>query len=524
MLQVLQNLVRYLFFLFFMSLSMGWSSELSLNPLSSSIKVINVFTGAPQPTDGPTKYAGFGDIAANLVSATEIKARYPDRTVRLIVTTSFDRIDPLIPTTDEIVKIMAPSLDPTRRGVIQIYNGVEVYFTPVNFHGALMIGEKSPKYWEFLKKQLDRLDSNKVKKMDEKVRTLHAQASYYWELFKLSVKLPNTIPSADLNVNFSTYPQSSPVLRVNGKLAIGVEEHYGDYTMVQDIIPKGSQGRGAFLGMASGPYSTGFMLTFNRPNREDSLELIRQWAEKNNQLLPSGEFLPQIAYSAGWQSIQVYLDALAQMELPKKELIVFVKYFPELNFSNLPKSVKVIPVKGLPHEVMSALIQESFYAPLVTGDISYGQALSTVHDGKSLVYESPEWKVDSAIGTKKTLAKDLNINPHVLDPMFLLTDDLEKLDAHGLATKATQVAHFLSNQDLQSKISKAIINRYKTWDIISNTFKVASYLTDSIGIQNLRNATRNEKEAELKTQIENTYNKNMPQCFKFYKKSSAQAR
>ncbi len=127
-------------------------SEKTIVDPSKNINVINVFSGAPQAIDGPSKYAGFGDIAANLVAATEIKARYPNKTVRFIVTSAFTRIDPLIPTTDEIVKIMAPLLDPSRKGVVQMHGGVEVVFIPVDFklvlYSADNLKEAEQLFWE----------------------------------------------------------------------------------------------------------------------------------------------------------------------------------------------------------------------------------------------------------------------------------------------------------------------------------------------------------------------------------------
>ncbi|MBL7544726.1 MAG: hypothetical protein JNL11_12995 [Bdellovibrionaceae bacterium] len=456
--------------------------------ISNSIQTINIFTGAPQPIDGPSKYAGFGDIAANLVAATEIKARYPDRKVRLIVTTAYERIDPLIPTTDEIVKIMAPDLDPTKKGEVQMHGNVEVLFVPVDFHAALKINSKF---------------------------------SFYTELLKLSIRIPKHLPNADLSLNFSAYPSSAPVLRVNSKLSMSVEEHYGDFEMIQDFAGKGWQKRGAHMEVASGPYSSGFMLTHARPSREASIEIIRSWGKKEkNVVLPRGDFLPLIAYSAGWQSIQVYVDALAHVQLPNKDMVLFVKDFPEVKYENVPKSIKVIPVKGLPHEVMSAIIQESHFAPLVTGDISYGQGLSTVRNGKALIYESPEWKVDSAQGTKITIAKDMGVAESKLDSMFLLSEELEKMDMERLKQKSKQVAVFIGDSEFQTKISNAIKARYSRWDIIANTLKVAGHIIDKVGVRNLKSYSKESKKRDFKILLESEFNGNIPGCYRFYKATS----
>ncbi|NUM57602.1 MAG: hypothetical protein HUU56_03175 [Bdellovibrionaceae bacterium] len=458
-------------------------SEIGSVDLSKSVKVINVFSGAPQAIDGPSKYAGFGDIAANLVASSEIKSRYPDKKVRLIVTSAFNRIDPLIPTTDEIVKIMAPQLDPSKKGVVQMYGDVEVVFIPVDFKKALQI---------------------------------NSMVSYYWELFKLKLVLPSHIPTSDLNLNFSAYPGGEQVLRMNTKVAIGVEEHYGDSNLVNLLYPFKSTRTASVTELTSGPFSTGFMLTFNRPNSEQSINLIREWSESNGKVVPSGDFLPQIAYSAGWRSIQIYIDALSKLEQPEKPIVLFVKDFPELNFKNLPKSVTVIPVKGLPHEVMSALIQESYFSPLVTGDISYGQALSSVRsEGKSLIYESPEWKVESAFGTKKLIAKDLKVDASLLDPMFMLTEELDTLDLKGLNEKASKLAIFLNDKELQIKISKSIINRQESWDIIGNIFKIANHLIDDIGTQGLKNIKGSRSRDSLKSNIQLLFGKGA-QCVKYY--------
>ncbi len=429
----------YLFILSLLIFSVNAFAKINL-PLTSQIQTINVFSGAPQPSDSPVGASGgFGDVAANLVSSIEIKKRYPQLKVRLLVTSAERRYYPMVPTTIEILKIMVPSLRPEQKGVVQMYQGVEVVFIDYDFGPAL--------------------DENNESNLSENLKDIQ-------------MKVPRLVPRADLNVSFSVFPESSLLLRMNAPLAIGVEEQYGDKQRINEVMMANPQ-QGAYAELASGPDSMGFMLSQDQIPQHEALDMIQTWAQQSGFDLPAGPLRPVIAYTADWHAAQVYVDAIAALPI-HKPIVLMVKDLPELDFSALPKEVHIVRIKGMPSDVMKAAIQESVLSPLVTGDISFGQALSSVKAHKTFVYEAPEWKVESSDGAQKNLAKDLGLNPKKLDPMFLKTEILEKLNRSELKSEGARLAKLLGDQSLQKDLFTAVTNRFGQWDLLGNTLRVAS--------------------------------------------------
>ena len=425
------------------------------------LKVINVISGVPQPSDdGPGKSGGFGDVAANFVSSIELKRRYPQKKVFFLVTSAFKRYDPLVPTSDEIIKIMAPELDPTRKSVVQVYKGVEVIFLPLDFYDLLREPKKHSKFiqdWIY-----DALMAAKVKKAIS--------------------DLSRIVPHADLGLNFSHYPDAGPVMRVNNSIMIGAEEHYGAKSLVTSLLPPGLEDtQGTFLEVPSGPRAMGFMFTGTTATQRESRELIRSWARKTGHELPEGDFNIAMSYTMEWQAAQAYIYALSELK-PKGKWVLFTKSFPNLDLQLLPPNIQVVQFKAMPNEVMRTLIDSSTISPMLTGDISLGHGLSTVKDNeadpKILLYEAPPWKVESAAHLRGAVARDVGMAPRELKGFVLTNESLERAWPSDLRRLGREIATLLQNKPLVRRIARAIINRRTRWDIIDNCLQLAETLLE----------------------------------------------
>jgi hypothetical protein len=348
---------------------------------------------------------------------------------------------------------MEPDLDPTKTDVIQDLEGVEVIFLGYDFGNAL--------------------DESKSNNLKEAFNDMQA-------------RLPSLIPKADLNLNFSYFPDSASVLRINAPLSIGIEELYGDKRPVAHVLQAlNGTAQGNFLELASGPNVIGFILVHGLIPKSEAMSSILNWGQTAGLPVPSESFSPLIAYTAGWQAVQVYMDALAALK-PKGAFVLFSKDFPQLDKSVLPENIKFIAFKGMPHKVMKAIIQESPLSPLITGDISLGQALSTLTEEKTVAYEAPEWKLDNSEGIQKKLAQDLKVEPGEISPLFLNVEKLMKLNREELRVQGVNLARVMGNSDLQKRIFESLQERFKKWDLIGNTLDIAD------GILNNNEASLNK--------------------------------
>lgn len=444
------------------------------------IHTVNVFSGVPQPSDeGAVRTGGFGDVAANVIGALELKQRFPELQVRLLVTSANTRHDPIVPTTCEILKIMVPSLNPNQKNQVQDFRGVEVIFLDVDFTEAL--------------KDLSPL------RMRRTVR-------------QLMRSLSRQVPPSDLNLNFSHFPGASGLLRLNTQLAIGIEEVAGSGKLINETLAPGEDsGKSPFVELSSGPNALGFMLQQTPPDASANQRLIKEWFATQDYTVPEN-FRVQMAYSAEWQSTQVYINALSNLRVPE-EVYLFIKAFPELNTSALPPNIHLIPIRGMPFEVMDAIIYESLISPLVTGDISWGRSLRASTLNKNFVYESPWWKLESSARMRGMLARSMGVRQRELDGLFLRTEVLQKMDQAQLWEKGLQLAHILSNSRLQAKLHGAIIERLADWDVIQNVMVVAD------GVMSSATPTRLTEDSKITKLIAELKERFIPNTWRRLKKS-----
>ncbi|MGE4233242.1 MAG: hypothetical protein AB7F43_07940 [Bacteriovoracia bacterium] len=409
-----------------------------------AIRSINVFTGVPQIADVGAKYGGFGDIAANLIAAVEMKQRHPEIEIRLLVTSSSQRLYRNVPTSNEIMKIMVPSLNPEKKDTPQPYKGIKVIFLSLDFGPILKLADKE----KDLKSEMELL-----------LEDLH-----------------EIVPPSDLNINFSHFPESGDLLRVNTSLAIGVEEVSEDKDPILGI-DKPTEVLSGFIELTSGPRTLGYPLTKSIGSSRHNKSLIRKWANQKKISLPKS-YKPLFIYTSEWEAAQIYIDALEMLDL-NGQYVLFSKDYPKLDLSSLPSNVQFVPVSGLPFEVMHAMIYESELSPLVTGDSSLSQAISSANETKSFVYEAPHWKVFSSWRLRAQLAKDLGLKTRALEGMFLNTDVIRGLSRNKIREKGRNLARLLSDKNLQIRLGKAIRKRIPKWDQFSNVLAIADLLSES---------------------------------------------
>lgn len=424
--------------------------------LPRDLKVVNVFTGIPQvDDDNPNQTGGFGDVAVNVVMAAELKARHPKLKVRLLVTSFEDRFQPQVLTSNEIIKIMIPNLDPKKKRIPQLYKGVEVVFLDFDFAQLLKKSEKKNQK-EIPKIPIDWLET-----------------------------LPTLIPPADLNLNFSHYVGGGVILRLGAPVAIAFEEQFGGKKWLKEYgVPNPQQG--LLLTLSSGPETGGFVISRKPRDFSEDQTLLKKWLASREVKL-KGPLGMAMAYTSEWQSTQIYIDAISEMELSDVPLVLFIKDFSELDLSGLPVNVKVIKGGGVPHDVMSAVISHSSIPPLVTGDVSLGLALSSVRPNRTFAYESPPWKNGNAATIKKILANKSKLNVRDLSAMFLHTQKLATLSRDQLRKKGRKLANIFEDAALQNRIYESLNSLKNRWDLLGNALKIYGELRDTQNADEIKN-------------------------------------
>ncbi len=406
-------------------------------PLPEGLRAVNVFSGIPMADDdNPNKTGGFGDVAVNLVMAVELKSRYPKLRVRLLVTSLAKRDQPQIPTSNEIIKIMVPDLNPELKQTPQIYRGVEVVFLDYDI-GLLF-------------------DTKALKLPYERVRD----------------DLPQLVPPADLNLNFSHYVGGGAVVRIGAPVALAFEEQFGGRQWVKESEAP-QLGQGAFLTLSSGPGTAGYVLSEKERPRAKDLSLIRNWLASQGKVMDT-PFDMAFAYTSEWQSTQIYIDTISALGRTHgtRPLVLLIKKFSELDLSDLPDNVHVIQSSAVPHDVMAAMIWHSTVPPLVTGDTSLGLALSSTTPTKTFAYEAPPWKNGNAGSMKQILTERAGVGARKLDAMFLYTQKLADLTREDLRRRGKKLARLFDDTETQTRLYHALESVHDRWDLLGNALRI----------------------------------------------------
>lgn len=354
---------------------------------------INIASGTPLPltpeflrTYGFTvekNTGGWGDVMANVKMALDLKKRYPQIAVRLIVTLNEDehlhnsetgKVGQFIP---EVLRSNSGEkyLD-IHSKVIQHYEGIEVYF--VDLASSL-------------------IHSTNSSLSEEQIQTIK-QAT-------------NHIPAAELGLVFSDAPThgvNSDILK-----AEKMEIHFAEYNSENSSLPNLGVVKFAFLNlpvsyfrMRSGLSGMGFYGLNSVNPAKSTLEnqaVISKWLGTIQSKYP--ELKNHVSYSSfqnlafayagsGYGNNSIVTDYVrAVSEITQgKTLIVFNGTGEPFIRKTETGELVYIPLGQHPMELAHALIAESKLSPLVTGDSSLSSALATTTKKKSFLYEDIPWK------------------------------------------------------------------------------------------------------------------------------------
>lgn len=406
---------------------------------------INFVTGVPL-TASPDPTGGFGDIAANVVTALEFKKRFPQMKIRLIVTSVAVRTNAQVPTTNEIILAMMPHLRPEHVYVPQSYGGVEIIFT-------------EPKFSAFSVAAMAITDRGGVRPPAD--------------LTENDIKeLMGHVPSADYAIQLSGNHTPMQALPALGRVVLSVGEHEFKATFLDRVL-WGNELLAPNLFLNSGVNALGTYLV-----EPKSVEHHRRVLLENLGLRRNSHLL--FAYSKYPKSTQLYIDALAiALKGDRRRYDLIVKNFSGLDFSQLPSGIQIHQRKSLPHEAVEALYHLSALSPLGTGDVSTALEISYTSNDRAFVIEVPEWKEGHCEFLKSKLASALESGQERwLDAVFLNARELAQLKRgqREWDDKVTLLANTLQNKSFNASLNAAIGSFKSRWDMVSNLGRVFNFL------------------------------------------------
>lgn len=381
-------------------------------------------TGVPLHGAGDTT-GGFGDVASNIIGALEYKRRNPGAVVNVVVTSMRERPRPSVRTTHEIMKVMLPELNSDFGAPVQAARGINFYFPSIDAE-ALVNGNFEG---ESLAKQL---------------------------------------PSSDLSVQLSA--NNNPIKSVMRRKT-GLALHFYELGLSENVLvnhaPRSTAEFGPVMGLTTGFESTGAYL--EAPDAGARARLEKWLAETHgHQLDPKTKIL--FAYSSEAEATKFYQAAVSELVAkdPQTKYLLVTKDFGTGAATGLPPNLANLQTKGMPHEVLKALIQESALSPLVTGDSSLSLALSLATPEKSFVYEAPTWKQGSA----QSLRNVLRSGGVPWDQMESSILSQSLAGDPDWAAKARELADTIGDRKLQAQVFQAIQDAKPRMDLQNNLQKI----------------------------------------------------
>lgn len=447
----------------FFRVILGLLIVMSVGALPHLPKSVNIVTGIPLTLPNyaweqmgltpEQNTGGWGDVMSNVTMALDIKKQFPNIEVRLIVTLNDADTRPHVNRVRNFIpKILIDEndrqyLNPDTKGP-QIYKGIEVYFASVpEGLGRSTIANLSP---EEIKKVSDSVDHIPKAEMG-------LQYSANDNVFsKLVTKAEN------LHVYFQEYSEEK-------------ESH------AYSFFHKNAEAIKIFAGpLAFGVY--GFGSKGDANHSAENKSHVQSWLNKiqssNPQLAGLNLDLKTIdlafAYAGDELMIEDYIKAIDQLAKQNKSKITVVAFKGKGEIRKVGNRVYV-PLNDHPKELAHALVSESTYSPLVTGDGSLSSALKTTSKTKSFLYENVEWKVltmselfRSIFSPEPELLKSSN------DLMIVQTKNLKEAKMNR-KDRVVQITRALQNQNLHSRIHAYFSRRTMALNIADNTMNIYQF-------------------------------------------------
>lgn len=405
---------------------------------------------------------GWGDVMSNVGMALELKKQFPEINVRLLVTLNDYEQRQYVHKVREFI----PQVLKSDRGEIylnpdskdkQIYRGVEIYFVPVDGSSAFAQPESL--------------------KPSEKAKLLATVAH---------------IPEADLALQFSANDSSfSPLIVKAQKLYLYFEEYSNKS---QSLAYAFFQNNRKQLKLSAGPLGFGvygFGSAGDAHGSADNKKYLKSWLatiEKENPALQtlhlnSAPFDLAFAYAGDAEMIEDYIKAVQRISKETTDRPTVIVYKGRGPIKIKGRQV-LIPLGAHPKELGHALISESTYSPLVTGDGSLSSALETTANTKSFLYENVEWKrLAMEALVVKVFAKDRSLQDAALNsliPQTMALKDLKLSRKKRVTMMQTallnaevhrQWSAYFSEQRAALNIADNVINMYQFVEIFDSLKK-----------------------------------------------------
>jgi hypothetical protein len=436
----MKSISVFLFFISFAWLIQGHSQlPKSINIVSGIPLTIPEKDLAQMGLTAKDNTGGWGDVMSNVSMALELKRQFPEINVRLIVTlndsdtrANVNKVGTFIPNIMKNEKNEV-YLKPDFAGQ-QLYRGVEIYFI-----------------------QLPPRSSAKAEE-----NLTDAQRATIAEATKM-------IPPADLGLQFSANdsPISNAILKAE-QMHLYFQEYSEQknslqYTFLQGPIPQ--------IKLNSGPLGFG-VYDFNsvdpqKKSKDNRTRLQKFFAEKN--VAVPAAFDMAFAYAGDTDMIDDYVKAVESIASGsgKPKTIIVYKGSGEVSISN---NIIKIPLGNHPKELAYALISESTYSPLVTGDGSLSSALETTKPKKSFLYERINWKYSFMATLIQEIFKGANPT-RLAEALGLMIPQTADLVNTGVprAERITSIKSALTNQAVHTTVHQYFSTRAKSLNIADNT-------------------------------------------------------
>lgn len=403
-------------------------TDYGYSQLSNGKSTINIISGAPL-TGFHDPVGGYGDVAANLVMALELKSRNPEATINFLVTSEINRRIPTVPTTNEIMQNMVPELNSSIKDQIQVWRGINFIFLNIDYTTLA------------------------------KLEILTTSDLTY---------LRRVIPKSDMSIQFSANNSAAvAALRVNSNISFSFNELAGGDILFRGAMEKSSDFSSLYQGK-TGAGSMGYYLIEDRSSSEEYFKTIQAWSQSHGISPDNKKIL--FAYSKNAQALQLYIEALARVVDPNQHYVLYMQDRSDVFIDKLPANVQVVKAKSLPHEVMKALIHEAVIAPLVTGDVSLSLALSFVRAGRVFVYETLVGKKDHIVELFQKAKMFVSSTHRLLyqQATTALMIDGRTLSYDERNTKIEKLVETLKNKEIQSRISESLTQLRREMDVLSN--------------------------------------------------------
>lgn len=402
--------------------SPGEDSGLHFVKQVPNFEKINILSGVPLVSKQDTS-GGFGDVASNVAAAIELKTRFPNMKITLLVTSQNEELlTSSSRSATEIVQILLPETDAKKLAERQTtVAGFDVIYLP----------------------PLPELAFQKV------------EGSVLGSIYHI-------IPPADLTLQFSA--NHSPVkalLHAKNFIGLSFNELEGETS----VFKNGT--------LNAGPLSNGiyFLKSLKGPEQQQrQRRIINDWLSQNE--IPELNFESEeftLGYMSSAKLAQAQLQAMVRIALenPDKHFTLFQNIEIKKSFT-IPANLRLIYVKALPLKVHQALFALASLTPICRGDLSFSTLLSTTNASKAFIYDTEIWKREFAKATKLLLLKSGKLSSEQVNSLFI--------DSAGDEVSANQIYRLMMDRSLSKEVDLILKKELPSLDLFSNSFHLARQL------------------------------------------------